>query len=163
MMPCSNKQIELKTLEVQTAPLRGLEERVKESRAQIQDFYARRIPANYSSIAVEVGDLRLKSGVLLSRMQYTQGATAGDLTEISLDCCHQRRIPADHALREWPRTRQEPSSLFAAMAFTGQQGGLVSLRLRVSTWLRPTDVPGWMTPTPADTPATTAPPAQEGE
>jgi hypothetical protein len=49
------------------------------------------------------------------------------------------------------------------MAFTGQQGGLVSLRLRVSTWLRPADVPGWLPPTPPDTPSTSAPPAQEGE
>ncbi|MGA8741473.1 MAG: hypothetical protein WB561_09855 [Terracidiphilus sp.] len=157
-----NKQIELKTLEVQTAPLRGLEERVKQSRTQIQDFYAKRIPANYSSIALEVGNLRLKSGVLLSRVQYTQGATAGDLTEISLDCSisgeYQQIMQFVNGLE-----RAKTFFVIRSMAFTGQQGGLVSLRLRVSTWLRPPDVPGWMTPTPADTPATTAPTAQEGE
>jgi len=80
-----NCQIELKTLEVQTAPLRGIEQRVLESRKQIQGFYAERIPANYSSIAVQVGDLAVKSGVHISGVQYTQGATTGNLTEISLD------------------------------------------------------------------------------
>jgi type IV pilus assembly protein PilO len=157
-----NKQIELKTLEVQTAPLRGLEQRVKDSREHIQDFYARRIPANYSSIAVQTGDLAVKSGVQLSRMQYTQGATTGDLTEISLDSSisgqYQQIMHFVNGLE-----RDKTFFLIRSMAFTGQQGGLVSLRLRVSTWLRPADVPGWLPPTPPDTPAATAPAAQEGE
>lgn len=157
-----NKQIELKTLEVQTAPLRGLEERVKDSRTQIKDFYAKRIPANYSSIALGIGDLRLKSGVQLSRLQYTQGATAGDLTEISLDSSisgeYQQIMHFVNGLE-----RDKTFFIIRSMAFTGQQGGLVSLRLRVSTWLRPSDVPGWMPPTPAETPASSTAAAQEGE
>ena len=82
--------------------MRGLEQRVEDSREQIQDFYAKRIPANYSSIAAQIGDLAVKSGVRLSRMQYTQGATAGDLTEISLDAGISGEYPADHALRQQP-------------------------------------------------------------
>ena len=35
------------------------------------------------------------------------------------------------------------------MSLTGQQGGLVNLRLRVSTWLRPADVPSGL---PSTTP-----------
>ena len=156
------KQIELKTLEVQTAPLRGLEQRVKDSRTQIQDFYAKRIPANYSSIALEVGNLRLKSGVQLSRMQYTQGATAGDLTEISLDSSisgeYQQIMHFVNGLE-----RDKTFFVIRSMVFTGQQGGLVSLRLRVSTWLRPSDVPSGLPPTPAESPAATVLPRQEGE
>jgi hypothetical protein len=49
------------------------------------------------------------------------------------------------------------------MAFTGQQGGLVNLRLRVSTWLRPSDVPSGLPPTPANMPANALPASQEGE
>jgi Tfp pilus assembly protein PilO len=158
-----NKQIELKTLEVQTAPLRGLEQRVNDSREHIQDFYARRIPPNYSSISVQIGDLAVKTGVQNSRMQYTQGATAGDLTEISLDSSisgqYQQIMHFVNGLE-----RDKTFFLIRSMAFTGQQGGLVSLRLRVSTWLRPSDVPGWLPPTPPpDTPSTTAPAAREGE
>lgn len=156
------KQIELKTLEVQTSPLRGLEGRVKDSRLQIQDFYAKRIPANYSSIAVRVGDLAVKSGVHLSRMQYSQGTTAGDLTEISLDSAisgeYQQIMHFVNGLE-----RDKSFFVIRAMAFTGQQGGLVNLRLRVSTWLRPADVPSGLPPTPSETPASAAPRAQEGE
>jgi type IV pilus assembly protein PilO len=157
-----NKQIELKTLEVQTAPLRGLEGRVKDSRLQIQDFYAKRIPANYSSILTRIGELEVGSGVHLSRVQYSQGATAGDLTEISMDAGisgeYQQIMHFVNGLE-----RDKTFFVIRAMAFTGQQGGLVSLRLRLTTWLRPSDVPGWLPPTPSETPASSAPAAQEGE
>jgi hypothetical protein len=55
-----------------------------------------------------------------------------------------------------------------AMALTGQQGGLVNLRLRVSTWLRPADAAASGLPaTPVENPlqddkAPTAP-GKEGE
>ena len=157
-----NKQIELKTLEVQTAPLRGLEGRVKDSRLQIQDFYAKRIPANYSSILTRIGELEVKSGVHLSRVGYSQGATTGDLTEISMDA----GISGEYQqIMHFVNDLERDKTFFVirAMAFTGQQGGLVSLRLRLTTWLRPSDVPGWLPPTPSETPATAAPAAQEGE
>lgn len=158
----ASKQIERKTLEVQTAPLRGLDQRVVDSRKQIQDFYAQRIPANYSSIAVQVGDLAVKSGVVISGVQYTQGATAGDLTEISLDA----RISGEYQqIMRFVNGLERSKTFFIirAMGFTGQQGGMVNLRLRVSTWLRPSDVPSGLPPTPTENPATAAPASQEGE
>lgn len=157
-----NKQIEYKTLELQTAPLRGLDQRVVDSRKQIEDFYAKRIPANYSSIAAEVGTLAVKSGVHLTGMQYTQGTTDGDLTEISLDA----RINGEYQqIMHFVNGLERDKTFFIirAMAFTGQQGGLVGLRLRVSTWMRPGDVPSGLPPTPPETPAGNVPPAQEGE
>jgi Tfp pilus assembly protein PilO len=157
-----NRQIELKTLEVQNAPLRGIDQRVVESRKQIQSFYAERIPANYSSIAVQVGDLAVKSGVHISGMQYTQGATTGNLTEISLDA----RIGGEYQqIMRFVNGLERSRTFFVirAMAFTGQQGGMVNLRLRVSTWLRPADVPSGLPPTPTETPASALPASQEGE
>ena len=155
-----NRQIELKTLEVQTAPQRGIDQRVVDSRKQIQQFYAERVPANYSSIAVQIGDLAVKSGVHISGMQYTQGATTGNLTEISLDA----RIGGEYQqIMHFVNGLERSHTFFVirAMAFTGQQGGMVNLRLRVSTWLRPSDVPSGLPPTPAEPPA--LPAAQEGE
>lgn len=156
----ASKQIELRTLEIQTAPLRGLDERVVESRQQIEDFYAQRIPANYSSIAVEVGNLLVKSGVHLSGVQYTQGAKTGDLTEISLDARINGEYPQ---IMHFVNGLERDKTFFIirAMAFTGQQGGLVGLRLQVRTWMRSADVPLGLPPTPTDT--STVPPAQEGE
>jgi hypothetical protein len=158
----ANKQIELKTLDLQTAPLRGLDQRVVDSRKQIQEFYSVRIPDTYSSIAKVVGELEVKSGVQLSGMQYTQGATTGDLTEISLDA----RISGEYQqIMRFINSLERDKTFFMirAMALTGQQGGLVNLRLRVSTWLRPSDVPQGLPPTPTELPRAEAPAAQEGE
>lgn len=158
----AGKQVELKTLELQTSPLRGLDQRVVDSRKQIADFYDNRIPAHYSSIAEEVGNLAVKSGVHLSGVQYTQGSTTGDLTEISLDA----RINGEyqqimHFINGLERDRT--FFIIRAMAFTGQQGGLVGLRLRVTTWMRPSDVPSGLAPTPPLSPNGEIPAAKEGE
>jgi hypothetical protein len=50
------------------------------------------------------------------------------------------------------------------MTLTGQQGGLVNLRLRVSTWMRSADLPGGP-PKTQDAPAAAAAPTAgtEGE
>ncbi len=40
-----SKQVQVKALNLQTAPLRGLDKRVAESREQMKAFYAKRIPA----------------------------------------------------------------------------------------------------------------------
>ena len=154
------KQVELKTLELQTAPLRGLDQRVVDSRKQIEDFYASRIPANYSSIAMEIGNLQLKSGVMISGVQYSQGATAGNLTEISLDA----RISGEYQqIMRFVNGIERDKTFFVirSTTFTGQQGGLVNLRMRLSTWLRPADVPSGLPATQPETPGA-EPPAQEG-
>lgn len=144
------KQIELKAMDLQTAPLRGLDTRVEESRSQIKAFYDRRIAPNYSSIATRIGDLEVRSGVRLSRLQYTQGPPGSDLTEISLDAGITGSYPQ---IMRFINSLERDESFFVirTMALTGQQGGLVSLRLKVSTWLRPADAAAsGLPPTPDD-------------
>ncbi len=158
----AGKQGELKTLEVQTAPLRGLDHRVLLSREQMQDFYAKRIPAAYSSISARIGELEVKSGVRLSRLQYTQGTTGNDLTEISMDAGISGEYPQ---IMRFINGLERDQTFFVirAMNLTGQQGGMVNLRLRLSTWLRPADVPRGL-PQATDRPIdSTTVPAKEGE
>jgi len=155
----AGKQIELKALQLQTVPLRGLDKKVSLTRDQIKDFYDTRIPANYSSIAARVGSLEVKSGVRLSRMQYTQGLTGRDLAEISLDA----GITGQYAqIMQFINSLEKDKTFFVirAMGLTGQQGGTVNLRLRVSTWLRPENVPSGLPMTPPD--ANTEPSGEEG-
>lgn len=144
----AGKQVELKARELQTAPLRGLDKRVAASREAIQAFYQKRIPPNYSSISMRVGELEVKSGARLSRVQYTQGPAGEDLTEISLDCGISGTYPD---IMHFINSLERDQNFFVirAMALTGQQGGLVNLRLRVSTWLRPADAAAsGLAPTP---------------
>ena len=107
----------------------------------------------------------MKSGVRLSRVQYTQGLPGSDLTEIQLDA----GISGDYSqIMRFVNGLERDQNFFVirAMALTGQQGGLVNLRLRVSTWLRPADAAASglpPTPAPGETTATSAAPGKEGE
>jgi Tfp pilus assembly protein PilO len=132
------QEVQLKALDLQTAPLRGLDKRVEETRAQVQAFYARRIPPNYSSIDRRIGELALKGPVRLSRVQYSQGAPGSDLTEISMDA----GITGNYQqIMRFLNSVERDQNFFVirGLSLTGQQGGLVNLRLKVSTWLRPAD------------------------
>ena len=148
----ANRQVELAALEAQTAPLRGLDKKVAATRDAMGEFYKKRIPPNYSSIAGRVDELAVKSGVRLSRIQYTQGPPGAYLTEISLDAGISGSYPE---IMRFINTMERDPEFFVirAMALTGQSGGLVNLRLRVSTWLRPADAEASGLPSTEDEPA----------
>ena len=134
----AGKQLQLKALDHETAPLRGLETRVDQAQQQMQSFYARRIPPSYSAISSRIGELGVKSGVRLTRVQYVQGAPGADLTEISMDASIGGDYPS--IMRFVNGVERDPEFfLIRGMAFTGQQGGSVNLRILISTWLRPAD------------------------
>ena len=136
----ANKQAQLKLVEMQTAPLRGLDRRIAATNSQVQDFHAKRIPASYSAIESRIDELQVKSGVRLSRLQYTQGKPESGLTEITMDAGISGDYPQ---IMRFVNSLERDKTFFVirAMALTSQQGGQVNLRLRVSTWLRPADVP----------------------
>jgi len=134
----AGKQVELKALDLQTAPLRGLDKRVEETRAEMRAFYEKRIPPNYSSISARIGDLEVASGVRLTRVQYTQGLPGPDLTEITMEAGISGEYPQ---IMRFVNSLERDQTFFVirAMTLTGQQGGQVNLRLTVSTWLRRAD------------------------
>jgi Tfp pilus assembly protein PilO len=134
----SGKQIQLKALDLQTVPLRGLDKRVAESRKQMQSFYDKRIPANYSTISGRIGELEVASGVRLTRVQYTQGISGPDLTEISIDSTISGGYPQIMRFIN-SLERDQTFFLIRNMALAGQQGGQVNLRLGFSTWMRRAD------------------------
>ena len=162
------KQFQLKALDLETAPLRGLDKRVDETRNQILTFYAKRIPANYSAIATRIGELQVKAGVRLTRVQYTQGPPGSDLTDIAMDAGISGGYPQIMRLVN-ALERDQTFFVIRAMSLTGQQGGMVNLRLRVSTWLRPADAAAsGLPPTPApgigdSSPSPSAPPPPAGK
>jgi Tfp pilus assembly protein PilO len=158
----AGKQAELKALDFQTASLRGLDQRIEDSRSQIHAFYEKRIPPNYSSIAARAGELDVASGVRLARVQYTQGPPGSHLTEISMDAGISGAYPQ---IMRFINSLERDQTFFVirAMALTGQQGGLVNLRLRVSTWLRPADAAASGLPQTPDTDEKAPAPAVPGK
>jgi len=162
----AGRQAELRTMELQTAPLRGLDKKVDKSRAQIDEFYSRRIPPSYSAFLQRLGELKEKAPVQLTRVSYTQSPGSGDLTEIRMDA----GVSGDYtAIMRFINGLERSQTFFIirAMALTGQQSGTVNLRLQVSTWLRPADAAGWpVEDAPTSAPQTPAAPgnkARDGE
>ena len=148
----AGRQVELKALDLQTAPLRGLDKKVALTNTQIQDFYDKRIPAHYSSIESRIDELQVKSGVRLSRLQYAQGKPGNYLTEISMDA----GISGDYSqIMKFVNSFERDKMFFIirSMSLTGQQGGTVNLRLRVATWLRPAEVPNGLAQIDANSPS----------
>jgi type IV pilus assembly protein PilO len=134
----AGKQIQLKALQIETTPLRGLDERVAKTRDQMLDFYAKRIPPNYSSIDARINQLQVDAGVRLSRVGYAQNPPGAGLVEISMDAGVSGEYPA---IMRFINSIERDSTFFIIrnMTLTGQQGGLVNLRMGLSTYLRPAD------------------------
>lgn len=167
----AGKQVELMALEHETAPLHGLDQKVATTRDQLHGFYDKRVPPNYSSISERIGDLQVKSGVRLTRVQYSQGPPGAYLTEITMDAGISGEYP--QIMRFINSLERDPMFfVIRAMSLTGQNGGVVNLRLQVSTWLRPADAaasglpatkPDNQTAAPADNTAAAEPNAREVE
>lgn len=134
----AGKQVQLIALNHETEPLRGLDQRIDQAHNALGRFYARRIPPNYSAISMRIGELGVRSGVRLTRVQYTQGKPGEALSEISMDVSISGQYV--EIMRFVNSIERDPEFfLIREMAFTGQQGGLVNLRIQISTWLRPAD------------------------
>jgi Tfp pilus assembly protein PilO len=134
----AGKAVELKAMQVQTAPLRGLDTRVEETRKAMRAFYEKRIPPDYSTISGRIAALGVASGVRLTRVQYAQGKAGPDLTEITMEA----GLTGDYTqIMHFINSLERDQTFFLirSMALAGQQGGQVNLRLTVSTWLRHAD------------------------
>jgi Tfp pilus assembly protein PilO len=132
------RQSQLLILENRTAPLRGLDKKVELSRTEIKDFLSKRVPANYSTIAIHLGDVAVKNSVRLTRVAYGKGKPSDSLTEVPIDAS----ISGDYTgILRFINGLERDENFFVVrgMALTGQQGGTVNLRLQVSTWMRPSD------------------------
>jgi len=159
------KQVQLRALDIKTAPLRGLDKRVEASRAQMTAFIQKRISPDYSTVSDRVLALAVASGVRLTRLEYAQAAPGTQLTEIQMDAGITGQYPQIMKFIN-SLERDQIFFLIRAMSLSGEQGGMVSLRLRLSTWLRPEDVPVGMPAAQQPGTGTTAalqPAAKEGE
>ena len=128
--------IEMKAAEIAAQPLRGLDAKLQRADADAAKFYRQRIPYAYSTIAGELGVLAKKSNVRLTRVQYSQAAAVEGLTEVRMDATlsgdYRPLVQFINGLE-----RDKVFFLIGGVTLTGQQNGVVNLRLRLLTYLRP--------------------------
>lgn len=146
------QQIRYVQLHAQMQHLQGLPQKVDQSRADAARFYQQRIAPNYSTIAQELGSIAVKDQVRLTNTSYAPSPAIDGLTEVRIDASLSGDYtPMMHFINDLERDKNHVFFIIDGLVFTGQQGGLVNLRLRVSTFLQSgaTDLP----PTQAGSPA----------
>ena len=132
-------QTNMKLLQLQNQPLRGLPAKVQASSEQAKKFYDSRMPANYSTISAELDELATKTNVHKGGVGYTPVPVFSDLEQVGLDV----RLAGDYEpIMRYINGLERDKVFFIirGLTFTGQQGGAVGLRLRLTTYIHATDV-----------------------
>jgi len=131
--------VAMKTAEIAKKPLEGLDTKLATATADANRFYDKRLPYADSQVAAELGALAKKQGVKLTRAQYAHTPVmegqGGALTELKVDAS----LNGDYrplVLFMNSLERDRIFFLINAVSLTGQQGGMVGLRLRLTTYLR---------------------------
>jgi type IV pilus assembly protein PilO len=128
----------LATARLQAQPLRGLDTKITASTQDADAFYADRLPYAYSQVLSELGRLTQKSNVRLANVQYAQvpvlsGANA--LTELHMDAS----VSGDYRpIVEFINGLERDKMFFLVngINLSGQQTGMVNLRIHLITYLR---------------------------
>ncbi|HTU50150.1 MAG TPA: hypothetical protein VMF56_06130 [Acidobacteriaceae bacterium] len=128
-------QSEYRVMKLKTTPLRGLDKKIEQAKLDQQAFYDKRFPANDSQVLTELGALAVKNNVLLSRNQYAHRKPQQGLVELDMEAS----LSGDYAPVVRFINGLERDKLFfliEGIALNGQQNGVVSLRMRLTTFLR---------------------------
>ena len=155
----AQQRVQLKTAQIAAAPLEGLDSKLARSTDEADAFYQRRLPYAYSQAYSELGRLATKYSAKLTRVSYaytplylngTQSAAQDpSLTEIRMDASLTGDYkPLVQLINELERDRN--FFLISAVTLTGQQSGTVSLRLKVTSYLRPVKGDEKAEPLPAE-------------
>jgi hypothetical protein len=135
----AEQRMELKTAELAAAPLRGLDAKLGTATSEADRFYRSRLPGSYSEVAGELGTLSKRAGVRLTRVAYSPATvlagTDAQLTEVRMDAT----LSGDYRPLVMFMNSLERDKMFFVIntvTLTGQQSGTVSLRLKLTTYLR---------------------------
>jgi hypothetical protein len=131
-------------LQSQMQHLNGLPHKVDLADEDAQKFYDERIPPNWSTILAQLGEVASKNQVKLSRAAYAGNVATGGLTELHIDAGLSGQYSnLMRFINGIERDKDHVFFIINGITLTGQQGGLVNLRLRLTTYIRgsATDLP----------------------
>jgi type IV pilus assembly protein PilO len=133
----AQQRVQLKTAQIASLPLQGLDAKLAKSTQQANEFYKRRLPYAESQVVGELGTLAKQENVRLQGVQYLHAPVVEDpsLTGLQMDA----RLSGDYRpLVEFLNALERDKQFFLidGVGLTGQQSGTVNLRLRLTTFLR---------------------------
>jgi type IV pilus assembly protein PilO len=136
------QRVQLIAAQISAKPLRGLDEKLVQSTHDADVFYETRLPYADSQMLAEIGVLTKKAGVRWTHAQYSNtAALSGDyaLTAVSIDAS----VSGDYRpIVEFINALERDKVFFVinGINLTGQQTGQVNLRIRLTTYLRPSNL-----------------------
>ena len=134
----NQQRVLLTTARAQAQPLRGIDSKIAASTKDADAFYADRLPYAYSQVLSELGRLTQKSNVRLANVQYAQAPVlsgANALTELHMDAS----VSGDYRpVVEFINGLERDKMFFLVntINLSGQQTGVVNLRIHLTTFLR---------------------------
>jgi type IV pilus assembly protein PilO len=135
----AREQIAYRALELETRPLHDLPVKVVKANTQAEDFYASRFPSAYSTITAALDELATKNSVRRTRTSYVQTTGVAGLAEVRIDTSLSGEYaPLMHYINGLERSKT--FFIINGLTLTGQQGGMVNLRLRLTTYLHAADL-----------------------
>ena len=135
----AEQRVQRKAADAAAAPLRGVDAKVGMSTAEADRFYRERLPLVQSQVVAELGELAKKNNVRMTRATYSPAivlaGTANELTEEKIDAS----LSGDYRpLMGFINALERDKMFFVidGVTLTGQQTGVVNLRLGLTTYLR---------------------------
>jgi type IV pilus assembly protein PilO len=138
------QQIHYGELRAQMRHLNDLPKKVDVAGEDAQTFYDARIAPNYSTMVAELDGTAEKTNVRLARDAWGQEPAIPGLTEVRIDAgLSGQYTDMMHFINGLERDNDRVFFIIDGLTFTGEQGGVVNLRLRLRTYLRSsaTDLP----------------------
>jgi type IV pilus assembly protein PilO len=156
------QQIHYGQLRAQMQHLNDLPKKVDIAGDDAQKFYDARIAPNYSTVVAQLDGTMEKTNVRLAHSAYGQQPAIPGLTEVLIDAgLSGQYTDMMHFINDLERDRDHVFFIIDGVTFTGEQGGVVNLRLRLRTYLRSNapDLPPITTQNGPANSASAAPPA----
>jgi hypothetical protein len=123
-------------LEAQMQHLNGLPKKVDQADSDARKFFDVRIAPDFSTILAQLGAVASKNHVRLSRAGYSPTPSVEGLTEVRIDAgLSGQYTDLMHFINDLERDKDHVFFIIDGVTLTGQQGGLVNLRLRLRTYL----------------------------
>ena len=124
-------------LQAQASRFQQLPAQLQTSRTQAGSFAAARIPTTESAVLAELGALCGRDHVRLSRAAYPAAPVLPGLVEMRIDANVTGGYqPIMHFINDLERDKNHAFFLIRSITLSGQQGGEVNLRVRMTTYLR---------------------------
>lgn len=122
----------------ESAPWRGLDQKIPQARRDIDAFYQSRFPAGYSAISTDLSRIASESGVSVSSEKYDQKESdVQSLQRVEVEA----EVSGDYLpLVKFINTVERSKVFFIIddLELGGQASGSVKLRIKLETYLRTT-------------------------